>query len=482
MSATQNPSANGQDGSPASNAAAPSASSSRGNSTSSVYPLQPPRLSLELEPNPFEMSFKEREKTGPSSNPPAANAVPQYVSTPGGRRHLLPPVTAISSPQSLLQSQTTPGSLWMNSLRSGPLSPAMLQGPQPSNSQVNGTEVEGISRPGPLSPFGQGIGRGLLTPDSSTLFNPPGPNTAAILGMNTDQFMSGSGLTPLGLSSTQPPPKDKVLAQNNAPNTAQGTTLFGPVDPTDAANSLYMLSRSSKENNADSATAASTDKTESKSKQAKARPSRRKDGIKKEADESSPPYRIQKKRASESSVNDFKSQSPESQSPPPTGQGGSRRKLTDEEKRKSFLERNRVAALKCRQRKKQWLENLQAKVEYFSSENESLNTQVATLREQVLSLKTILLQHKDCPLGGISQENFAAAINPSGAPPPAQQQPQQQQQDVGSGQQMMPGQPMPVMVPVQQHQQHMAAAAAAHHQGGIPVNAMQSQPRDFRFM
>lgn len=439
------------------------------------------------------MSFKEREKTGPSSNPPAANAVPQYVSTPGGRRHLLPPVTAISSPQSLLQSQTTPGSAWMNSLRAGPLSPAMLQGPQASSGQVNGTEVEGMPRPGPLSPFGQGIGRGLLTPDSSTLFNPPGPNTAAILGMNTDQFMSGSGLTPLGLSSTQPPPKDKILAQSNTPNTTQGATLFGPVDPTDAANSLYMLSRSSKENKADPAPEASTDMTESKSKQTKARPARRKDGIKKEADESSPPYRIQKKRTSESSANDFKSESPESQSPPPSagGQGGSRRKLTDEEKRKSFLERNRVAALKCRQRKKQWLENLQAKVEYFSSENESLNTQVASLREQVLSLKTILLQHKDCPLGGISQENFVATINSSGgpqqhAPPPAQQQPsqQQQQQDVGSGQQMMPGQPMPVMVPVQQqHQQHMAAAAAAaHHQGAIPVNAMQSQPRDFRFM
>ena len=57
-----------------------------------------------------------------------------------------------------------------------------------------------------------------------------------------------------------------------------------------------------------------------------------------------------------------------------------------------------VAALKCRQRKKQWLANLQAKVEIFTSENDSLSAQVAQLREEIVGLKTILLQHKDCPV------------------------------------------------------------------------------------
>lgn len=92
------------------------------------------------------------------------------------------------------------------------------------------------------------------------------------------------------------------------------------------------------------------------------------------------------------------------------------KKMTDEEKRKNFLERNRyvcvtsaskllfqltsnsVAALKCRQRKKQWLANLQAKVEIFTSENDGLSAQVASLREEIVGLKTILLQHKDCPV------------------------------------------------------------------------------------
>ena len=115
------------------------------------------------------------------------------------------------------------------------------------------------------------------------------------------------------------------------------------------------------------------------------------------------------------------------------------KKMTDEEKRKNFLERNRcvtaeldktplvlivarVAALKCRQRKKQWLANLQAKVEIFSSENDSLSAQVSSLREEIVGLKTLLLQHKDCPvsqsqgLGGYFQQqsDFNPHANPYG--------------------------------------------------------------------
>jgi ATF/CREB family transcription factor len=57
-----------------------------------------------------------------------------------------------------------------------------------------------------------------------------------------------------------------------------------------------------------------------------------------------------------------------------------------------------VAALKCRQRKKQWLANLQQKVEMYSTENDNLGAQIAALREEVVNLKTLLLAHKDCPV------------------------------------------------------------------------------------
>lgn len=89
-----------------------------------------------------------------------------------------------------------------------------------------------------------------------------------------------------------------------------------------------------------------------------------------------------------------------------------------------------MAALKCRQRKKQWLANLQAKVEIFSSENDSLSAQVSTLREEIMGLKTLLLQHKDCPvsqsqgLGGYfqQQQDFNAQAHPYGMGMPNGQQ------------------------------------------------------------
>jgi ATF/CREB family transcription factor len=92
-----------------------------------------------------------------------------------------------------------------------------------------------------------------------------------------------------------------------------------------------------------------------------------------------------------------------------------------------------VAALKCRQRKKQWLANLQNKVEAYSNENESLTNQIVHLREEVVSLKTLLLAHKDCPI--TQQQNVQHAImqqglepynpqmNPYGLPPAISGQP-----------------------------------------------------------
>jgi len=76
---------------------------------------------------------------------------------------------------------------------------------------------------------------------------------------------------------------------------------------------------------------------------------------------------------------------------------------------------NRVAALKCRQRKKQWLANLQTKVEIFSTENDALTATVGQLREEIVNLKTLLMAHKDCPvsqaqgLGGTNMQHFIEA-------------------------------------------------------------------------
>jgi len=91
------------------------------------------------------------------------------------------------------------------------------------------------------------------------------------------------------------------------------------------------------------------------------------------------------------------------------------KKMTDEEKRRNFLERNRVAALKCRQRKKQWLANLQAKVEMYSAENDTLNSQVQQLHDEIRNLRTLLMGHKDCPVG--HAQGIGAFLNGMGEGP-----------------------------------------------------------------
>jgi ATF/CREB family transcription factor len=73
--------------------------------------------------------------------------------------------------------------------------------------------------------------------------------------------------------------------------------------------------------------------------------------------------------------------------------------------------------LKCRQRKKQWLANLQNKVEVYSNENDQLSQQLNGLREEVVNLKTLLLAHKDCPIThqqGINQIHMQQALGDYG--------------------------------------------------------------------
>lgn len=97
--------------------------------------------------------------------------------------------------------------------------------------------------------------------------------------------------------------------------------------------------------------------------------------------------------------------------------------------------------MKCRQRKKQWLANLQHKVEVFANENESLNHQILGMRDEIVQLKTLLLGHKDCNLSqaqGIHMESWLGgmphggyidgpgALPEQGMYPPGH--PQQQQQ------------------------------------------------------
>jgi ATF/CREB family transcription factor len=62
---------------------------------------------------------------------------------------------------------------------------------------------------------------------------------------------------------------------------------------------------------------------------------------------------------------------------------------------------------------------LQSKVEFFGSENESLLAQISQLKQEVTTLKTLLVAHKDCT---VTQQqaagNFISRAAPVEAYPP----------------------------------------------------------------
>uniref|UniRef100_A0A4W3HK15 BZIP domain-containing protein n=1 Tax=Callorhinchus milii TaxID=7868 RepID=A0A4W3HK15_CALMI len=80
---------------------------------------------------------------------------------------------------------------------------------------------------------------------------------------------------------------------------------------------------------------------------------------------------------------------------------GRRRRLTEEdpdERRRRFLERNRAAASRCRQKRKVWVLSLEKKAEELTHMNVQLQNEVTILRNEVAQLKQLLLAHKDCPV------------------------------------------------------------------------------------
>ncbi|KAI1327274.1 Aft1 HRA domain-containing protein [Xylariaceae sp. FL0255] len=437
---------------------------------------------LSLEPNPFEQSFG----TGGSGN--------GTIETPGGTK--LPSVAALTSPSSLLPGTgTTPFNWGGGSLRTGPLSPAMLSGPATDYfGDTSHTLRSGFT------PNESSLRTGLTPGGSGSMFPAPSPNSQAIFA----QLANNGGATPSTLdfhrtamsAAANKANRDKV-SQNPHPVTSQpqdtnGATVkseskpaSGAFDPhdNDAANGLFMLAQGAQGRNGPQqaqypvggnqqvhahppppptnqtdtsprmngnsshpqpnargvSEAMSHGSEESEPPKPNTRAKGKRGGAangRRKADEApakQPANKKTKTAPSTHSQDDNTSDDEDDEDSKMGGMDGSKSKMTDEEKRKNFLERNRVAALKCRQRKKQWLANLQNKVEMFSSENDSLTAQISQLREEVVNLKTLLLAHKDCPVtqsqglhaGYMQQamESYNPNINPYGMAAPIPNQP-----------------------------------------------------------
>ncbi|KAI1207335.1 Aft1 HRA domain-containing protein [Annulohypoxylon truncatum] len=444
-------------------------------------PLAPPpkpgedyfSSNLSLEPNPFEQSFG----TGGT------------VETPGGTK--LPSVAALTSPSSLLPGNgNTPFNWGGGSLRTGPLSPAMLSGP--ANDYFGDTSH---TLRGGFTPNESSLRTGLTPGGSGSMFPAPSPNSQALFA----QLASGTA-TPSTLDfhrtamsaaaakanrdKQQPQSMTSQPETNGAQIKTEAKQSSGAFDPhdNDAANGLFMLAQGAQgrngnqtqypvggnqpvhahpapppPNQANSSTspqmngngAPSTSPTRGVSEAASgvsdesepAKPSTRGKGKRggaattngrRKAEEAPAKQPANKKSKTAPSLNGNDMSSDEEDDEKGDG-SHPKSKMTDEEKRKNFLERNRVAALKCRQRKKQWLANLQSKVEMFSSENDALTAQISQLREEVVNLKTLLLAHKDCPVtqqqglhGAFMQqamETYNPQINPYGMAAPIPNQP-----------------------------------------------------------
>uniref|UniRef100_A0A668W3Z7 BZIP domain-containing protein n=1 Tax=Oreochromis aureus TaxID=47969 RepID=A0A668W3Z7_OREAU len=106
--------------------------------------------------------------------------------------------------------------------------------------------------------------------------------------------------------------------------------------------------------------------------------------------------------------------------------GGRRRRTTDDdpdERRQRFLERNRAAASRCRQKRKLWVNSLEKKAEELSTLNVSLSNEVSLLRNEVAHLKQLLLAHKDCPVTTLQKKtaylgDMKDTSEPTGSPAP----------------------------------------------------------------
>ncbi|KAH8430978.1 bZIP transcription factor [Aspergillus melleus] len=100
-----------------------------------------------------------------------------------------------------------------------------------------------------------------------------------------------------------------------------------------------------------------------------------------------PDHHYHQQKQSQRSQRSRKSSTPSSSSDIPT---------TNNTKREQFLARNRLAASKCRQKKRKHNKELESQYEAVAQRKKQLQTEADHLRSQVLQLKDELLRHSQC--------------------------------------------------------------------------------------
>lgn len=195
------------------------------------------------EPNPFEQSFGN-----PSSELPV-------------NKSLLPPVAALTSPAPIAGDGPSAGGYgWAGSLRSGPLSPAMLGGPVGAGpGDYFDPSLRG-SFPSGVTPNESSLRTGLTPGGGGSMFPAPSPNSQALY-----QQLASGGATPSTLDFHRTA-MNAAAVQKGAQPGANGASSriedkrapVAPMDPAlqpqpqqptfgqhdnDAANGLFLLAQ-----------------------------------------------------------------------------------------------------------------------------------------------------------------------------------------------------------------------------------------------
>lgn len=250
-----------------------------------------------------------------------------------------------------------------------------------------------------LNPAHNAGGAGPAGPNEPTIT----PNTlSALTGAVANELSRQGQAPPNGMPNAFYPP-GPVPGAPGAPLPPPG--MGGPVDyaqqnanaASQAANGLFLLSQAHQELSKREEEAKSSSNTPVMSKRniSNAGPKPPAAGQKRKDTGGSKGGAAKKGKKQQQEEKDMESSSDGEQHAKPSGGRGE----TEEEKRKNFLERNRQAALKCRQRKKAWLNELQNKVETLSVENERLQGHCRQLEDELQRMSSILVQHRDCGVG-----------------------------------------------------------------------------------
>ncbi|KAJ1865330.1 Transcription factor [Coemansia sp. RSA 2703] len=351
-------------------------------------------------------------------------------STLNGQKVKLPPVTAISGP---MHAADMAGVWGAESLRSGPLSPAMLGGPAANIAKAQPPRITprlGLTDPvlhtgltpyinGEVQPMAAVAGfdaiklpSALATPGIQAVIK------AALEGQEISTTPGGSfQIAASGTSATSAATTAAAAAAAAAVAVAAipTTTMALTAPPLVAASmasvsppqlplviepmSTQIVPTSEKSPSEETMPVPAAKKTTAK---------RRKTDAASENNRSTPAAkrsRTSKKVTSDSPAPSAKAKTQKAASaankpstPKADSDAESSHTPSEDEKRRQFLERNRVAALKCRQRKKKQLKELQERHDFVAMQNESLRAEYLRLREKSLHLRALLTAHRDCPV------------------------------------------------------------------------------------